>query len=52
MKLQINMEKWKTNLEELLAGLRGAFDRSHCKLSGESQERVQPQHEGGEDLKF
>ena len=31
----------------IFAGLGGALDRSHSKLSGESKERIQPEHEGG-----
>ena len=31
-------------------GLRGALNRSNCKLSGEPEEGIQPQHEGGETL--
>ena len=31
-------------------GLWGALNRSNCKLSGEPEEGIQPQHEGGETL--
>ena len=31
----------------IFAGLRGTLDRSHSKLSRESKERIQPEHEGG-----